>query len=257
MSKIITHTVQGEHVSQTEYGLMVRASHILVLDSAPADITPVLDNGNIPRIGDPHQTEGTAVLVERNARATDPFTFLVSMTWKTPELEESAGGLFSMSVGTVKSRQATDADGDYISTTYTYPTEDEDFNRGRTETRYHQIDVQKPLPVLRWTRVTDDYGTAVLNVMFTGGRVNSSSWQGIDAGQALCTHAEFEPLPIGGKWREIYEFTLNGDGWKVPVVHINEITGKPVKVSNPPGDELAHADVYISSDFNNLSLEFI
>lgn len=259
---VIAHLVQGEEVSQDGFETIIRATHLLTIGGSINTIAPVLDEAGIPVLGDAHPQHGSAILVNRTADAVTPSQIAVNLVWRTKSQEETSGGQFSISTGIYRFQSPVDLAGDNIQTFYDYPASADDASVPWTlegvlrEPQYHMAELNLRAIIFRWTRVSDSFLTASGRIIRAGGAVNNSEWNGVPAGGALCSHAELEPVQGGAKWREIYEFTLRTVGWTESFIHTNSQTGKPVKLQDPPGEEVFNAQVYRDENFNSLDLDF-
>ncbi len=181
----------------------------------------------------------------------DPTVYDLDYIFRAPDSEASPGGQFSM-VGSLANRRTTrDRTDAQITLQYTYPATYKDpLLAGKTETVVVGVDYQAPTQILRWTRLQSSFTAAYNNVNAVLNTVNLNAIYSKAAETLLCTRAEIEQA--NERWREIFEFQWQPQGWAVPIIFLQQDDNRPV--TNPDADSQKVIAVYPTYNYALLGL---
>lgn len=113
------------------------------------------------------------------------------------------------------------------------------------------VSYRRPRMTVEYDRL--EVGNARSRASTYVGRVNSTSFQGFEAGTVFCSAIESRSNPERGGYDVHYVFEIDADGWQPTAAYLDPATGEP-----PPnlveGVGIVDVDLYESAEFNYLNL---
>ena len=276
----VTEDLVGTTASHSAEGVEIqRAFHITDLaGNASAKAELALNANRIPRLGDPHPSNGSLVAVDKNVSFAGATNAQVVVNYRIPKFEkgdpppggpgepdvESSHG--TITVGASLSTQQTSLDRNLkqilVSHFVTTSVMNDDFSDTiETDTLVDQVrtvDIQLPQAVIRVQRV--EVGSPSRKARTFVGAVNSRALGKAKTdgpGYWLCTRIDGVSNDGGTTYNVTYEFQHNAGTWDVFVEWIDPETGLPVPSrdynNKQPGEAVTY-EIYRRADFGALNL---
>lgn len=220
---------------------LVTVSRVVgIVDTSLAALLTALGTAGIPAAGSGLAGFANLVLVSRDPQIVDddPGTFDVTLTYEVISAETASGQSFDapiddVIVGEVRVdvQQVTtnlDGQGNQITVSHTFPTDDPDFPDGNLITQGGEVNVFIPQRTFT-IRGIKNLARPWLLANSLIGRVNSTAWSGEGAREWLCTGATWKIHDRSGPNRYLmeFEFQHNAETWDPVVVFIDSRTSKP------------------------------
>ncbi len=224
----------GTIIEMTRRGVVVG-----VTSSSYEGLLAALEAADIPAPGTILGVAGfdSLILTERSVKLIDPSdkgSFYVDLMYElqpsdVQNINSPPNGLLYGEISTTleQSTSNLDANGNEVTVSYTYPSDDPDFPSA-TQTQGGEFPVFQPQITqsyegLYTTRLPQIIAASIVN------KVNVSEWAGGDPGTWLCMNCSYKPWNSGinPTWKMSFSFQYKQDGWNPTVIFKDQRTNKP------------------------------
>jgi hypothetical protein len=244
---------QSQQGYQLTVGYLARVPAGVSVDEA---LYRVLEDGNLPKRGDPHPRIPGIFAVERRAEALDSETVRITVEFAVPSAEDPiVRGVSRIQFGSSAASETTalDVSGQPIITQLEVPFIDDSGNPStRIDIQAHNVDVERPATTAIFERLEPQSPQS--RALVYVGRVNSLPWYGGGAGEWLCTGIEGDSEDGGETYRVVYSFQYRQGGHNPIIRHRDPETGLPVNPSVFRPGAVIQAVVYRAANFSALDL---
>jgi hypothetical protein len=201
-------------------------------------------------LGSQHPTYTELYLSEYDASALSDDTVQVTLSYERKNKENDTSYV-KISVGaTLQQSQAnTDNSGALVYTEYT----DEDGKEHPKQ--YGTFSILLPNVTFSYSKTqSSSPGSDAIAYV---GKVNATTFKGLDAGTVLCTAITGDSEDSGSTYDCRYDFHYKADGWKKKIIYTDPETGKPpsnIDAAVNSGKSIKEIGVYTTAEFNDLGL---